>query len=238
MTWRAASIRSVNTGRVFTSPAQEKSLLSDAVQAATPESVAAAFRGNWPSDHRLVLVTGNAPLGDTTLAARDAIRDVYQTSRRVAVLRPSKAETPRFPYLAPPTAGGVIVRREHFADNGVTRLSFANGVKLNLKPTDFKEGEVLATLIFGDGRSAQPLDKPGLAPLAEALINESGLGGLTKDALEQASWPAKPAGWSSASRISGLSCVGGPCQRNSTSCLRCSMRICRTRGCGLKPSVW
>lgn len=179
-------IRSVNTGRVFTSPAQEKSLLSDAVQAATPESVAAAFRGNWPSDHRLVLVTGNAPLGDTTLAARDAIRDVYQTSRRVAVLRPSKAETPRFPYLAPPTAGGVIVRREHFADNGVTRLSFANGVKLNLKPTDFKEGEVLATLIFGDGRSAQPLDKPGLAPLAEALINESGLGGLTKDALEQA----------------------------------------------------
>ena len=179
-------IRSVNTGRVFKSPAQEKDLLYDAVQAATPEAVAAAFRGNWPPDHRLVLVTGNAPIGDTTLAARDVIRNVYQTSRSVAVLRPIAGEAPKFPYLAPPTAGGVIVRREHAADNGVTRLAFANGVKLNLKPTDFKEGEVLATLIFGDGSSGQPLDKPGLAPLAEALVNESGLGGLTKDALEQA----------------------------------------------------
>jgi zinc protease len=179
-------IRSVNTGRVFKSPAQEKALLSDAVQSATPDSVTAAFRGNWPPDHRLVMVTGNAPIGDTTLAADEVIRNVYQTSRSVAVVRPSAAEAPEFPYLAPPTGGGEIVRREHAADNGVTRLAFANGVQLNLKPTDFKEGEVLATLIFGDGRSGQPLDKPGLGPLAEALVNESGLGGLTKDALEQA----------------------------------------------------
>jgi zinc protease len=179
-------IRSVNTGRVFKSPAQEKALLAGAVDAATLDAVAAAFSRNWPSDHRLVLVTGNAPIGDTTLAANDVIRSVYQTSRSVAVARPSAAEAPKFPYLASPTAAGVIVQREHSADTGITRAAFDNGLHLNLKPTDFNEGEVLVTLIFGDGRSGQPLDKPGLALLAEALVNESGLGRLTKDDLEQA----------------------------------------------------
>lgn len=179
-------IRSVNTGRVFKSPAQEKALLAGAVDAAALDAVAAALRRNWPSDHRLVLVTGSAPIGDKTLAADDVIRGVYQTSQQVAVARPSAAEAPTFPYLATPTTGGVIVQREHSADTGITRVAFGNGLHLNLKPTDFKEGEVLATVIFGDGRAAQPLDKPGLAVLAEALVNESGLGRLTKDDLEQA----------------------------------------------------
>ncbi len=179
-------IRSVNTDRVFQSPAQERALLADAVQAATLDAVAAAFSRNWPSDHRLVQVTGNAPIGDTTLAANDVIRSAYQTSQWVAVARPDAVEAPTFPYLAPPAVSGEIAQREHSADTGITRVTFGNGVHLNLKPTDFTAGEVLVTLIFGNGRSAQPLDQPGLAQLAEALVNESGLGGLTKDALEQA----------------------------------------------------
>ncbi|MFY9943589.1 MAG: insulinase family protein [Desulfobacterales bacterium] len=179
-------IRSVNTGRVFKSPVQEKALLAGVVDAATLDAVAAALRRNWPSDHRLVLVTGSAPIGDKTLAADDVIRGVYHNSQQVAVARPSAAEAPTFPYLATPSSGGLIVQREHSADTGITRVAFGNGLHLNLKPTDFKEGEVLATVIFGDGRASQPLDKPGLAVLAEALVNESGLGRLTKDDLEQA----------------------------------------------------
>lgn len=179
-------IRSVNTGRVFKSPAQEKALLAGVVDAATLDAVAAALRRNWPSDHRLVLVTGSALIGDKTLAADGVIRGAFHNSQQVAVARPSAAEVPTFPYLATPTSGGTIVQRERSADTGITRVAFGNGLHLNLKPTDFKEGEVLTTVIFGDGRASQPLDKPGLAVLAEALVNESGLGRLTKDDLEQA----------------------------------------------------
>lgn len=179
-------IRSVNSDRVFQSPAQEKALLTDAIERATPEAVGAALNRNWPSDHRLVLVTGNARIGETTLAAEERIRSAYQASRQLALSPPNAGEAPKFPYLAAPAVDGQIVRKTHAADTGITQLTFANGVHLNLKPTDFQEGEVLVNLIFGNGRSDQPADEPGLAPLAEAVVNESGLGLLTKDALEQA----------------------------------------------------
>lgn len=69
---------------------------------------------------------------------------------------------------------------------GITQIDFDNGVRLNLKRTDFQADEVLVNISFGSGRSAEPYHRQGLAKLSEAVVNESGLGSLGRDDLERA----------------------------------------------------
>ena len=76
-----------------------------------------------------------------------------------------------------PTAGTIASRRS--MDNvGVTVVRFANGVEAWLKPTDFKNDQILFTLNAPGGTSlAPPSDYPE-ASLATTLVNSSGAGGL------------------------------------------------------------
>ena len=76
-----------------------------------------------------------------------------------------------------PSAGAVASRRS--MDNvGVTVVRFANGVEAWLKPTDFKNDQVLFSLNAPGGASlAPPSDYPE-ASLAVALVSAAGAGGL------------------------------------------------------------
>jgi zinc protease len=77
----------------------------------------------------------------------------------------------------PPEAGTVASRRS--MDNvGVTVVRFANGVEAWLKPTDFKNDQILFSLNASGGSSlAPPADYPE-ASLATALVSAAGAGGL------------------------------------------------------------
>jgi zinc protease len=77
----------------------------------------------------------------------------------------------------PPAAGTVSSRRS--MDNvGVTVVRFANGVEAWLKPTDFKNDQILFSLNASGGSSlAPPADYPE-ASLATALVSAAGAGGL------------------------------------------------------------
>ena len=66
------------------------------------------------------------------------------------------------------------------------QVDFENGVRLNLKKTDFMANEVIVNFSFGLGRSSEPVNRPGLAALSTNVINESGLGTLEKDKIERA----------------------------------------------------
>ncbi|MBU0768566.1 MAG: insulinase family protein, partial [Proteobacteria bacterium] len=91
-----------------------------------------------------------------------------------------------FPYLPDPNKEGRITQTKKIPDLEVVQVDFKNGVRLNLKKTDFEANQVLINLSFGQGKSCEPLNKPGLALLTENVINESGLGALTKDELKWA----------------------------------------------------
>ena len=180
-------IRHLSDGRVIQSPFQEKAHLTPIIDSVTVADLHQAFLDNWPDDHRLVLVTGNVDLKtNATKTPRSQIRDTFLSAAATTV-HPTAAETTAtFPYLTAPDDIGSIVSREVIKDLGITCVRFANGIRLNLKPTDFKTNEVLANLIFGPGRSQEPADLPGLSLLAEATINESGLGAMDTNELERA----------------------------------------------------
>ncbi len=83
-----------------------------------------------------------------------------------------------------PVPGEVVSRREE-ADLGVTVLTLSNGVEVWLKPTDFKNDEVIfAGQSRGGDSQAREEDYPS-ASLAIALVNEGGLGEFTPSELEK-----------------------------------------------------
>ena len=180
-------MRHLARNRVFQSPQQEKANLAPVVASVTLADVHRAFKNNWPGDHRLVLVTGNVDLKKTAAGEpQKRIRDVFLSSA-TQVVHPLEVQAAAvFPYLPPPENTGGIAFRETIDDLGVTRVRLDNGVWINVKQTDYSKNEVLAELIFGRGKSAEPESLPGISLLGEATVDESGLGSLDTSQLERA----------------------------------------------------
>ncbi|MEA1946475.1 MAG: insulinase family protein [Thermodesulfobacteriota bacterium] len=176
----------LNADRVFLSPEQKKELFTPLINALTLQNTHDAFKEIWAPEHRLLLVTGNAELTGTDKDPPSQILGAYYKSKKVQVSRPAEKKTVTFPYLQEPGKEGSIILTKKIPDLGIVQVDFKNGVRLNLKKTNFKANQVLINLAFGSGRTSEPLKKPGLAALSTKVINVSGLGALDKDGLERA----------------------------------------------------
>ncbi|MGD8369427.1 MAG: pitrilysin family protein, partial [Desulfobacterales bacterium] len=172
-------IRKLNDNRVFQSPVQEKEQFEPFLAGLTPARVHRAFQAAWDRGHRLVLVTGNAQISGDSAAAEQEIL-------AIAVSPPSEGRVVAFPFFPVPEAAAPIGERRNIDDLGIVQVDFANGVRLNFKRTDFKADEVDMRLAFGYGTADEPVDRPGLSEVSQGVVNESGMGPLTKDALKRA----------------------------------------------------
>ena len=179
-------IRQINAHRVIVSPSNEKEILAPYIQSLSTADLHRAFQESWQPDHRLVLVTGNADLAAGGKSPKDLILEAYSRSSQKAVEPPAEKQAVVFPYLSAPQSTGRLKEKSHDPDVDIYQIDYANGFRLNLKRTTFKDDEILASLDFGRGRSQEPKDRPGLADLAPSVVNESGLGALTKDELDAA----------------------------------------------------
>ncbi len=178
-------IRHVNRERIFLSPSAEQRLLAPMVQTASVQQIHGALKRAWGEDHRLVLVTGDVDLSSQKSAPQDRIRAVFEKSRLQALPPLSEKAAFSFPYLPVPTPGGIDKKRE-VADLGIFQVDFENNVRLNIKRTLFEAGKIRVNVAFGAGRSAEPVETPGLSLFAAEVADESGLGQWTKTALDGA----------------------------------------------------
>ncbi|MDH3356091.1 MAG: insulinase family protein [Desulfobacteraceae bacterium] len=174
----------LNSNRVFMSPQQEKELYTPIINSVTLKNVHDAFKDIWAPEHRLLVVSGNAKLTDKNPETK--ILNTYHKGMQTAVSRPAEGKSVVFPYLLEPKKEGRITQTKKMPDLEIIQVDFRNGVRLNLKKTDFQANQILINLSFGQGKSCEPLNKPGLALLTENVIDESGLGTLTKDELKWA----------------------------------------------------
>ena len=184
-------VQSVLQGEVFTTPADDLALLKPALAKVTPEDCAAALRKAFGAPGRFVMVTGNASIpGDATAA----IKSAYDTARAVAVAPPEANEQAAWAYthFGPP---GEIEKREHVADLGIELVTFKNGVRLNLKKTDFEAGRIQVSARIGNGSITEPPSKRGLAGLAGGTFTAGGLGKHSADDLRNL-LAGKNVGWS------------------------------------------
>src|SRR5690606_32570377 len=99
----------------------------------------------------------------------------YQSSVKQPVQAGEKEKDVVFAYseLGKP---GEVASQKAVEDLGITLVEYRNGVKLNLKRTDFEPGRIYVNVRVGGGSLTAPVDQPGLAMLASRTYISGGLG--------------------------------------------------------------
>ncbi len=162
-------------------PKDDLALYAPALVAVTPEACTEALRATWSeAGGRKIFVSGNLELP----RAPQNITAAYNASRRTIVTPPAKQAPAAFAYTDFGKPGKVGETRT-VGDLGVTLLEFKNGVRLNLKPTDFEAGRIRISVRLGGGTLTLPADQRGLELLANVAFTTGGLGKHSVDDLQR-----------------------------------------------------
>ncbi|MHB8808594.1 MAG: M16 family metallopeptidase [Desulfobulbaceae bacterium] len=177
-------IDKLNRNEVFLSPQQDLELFAPVVSGLTLAEANDMFRSLWAPAGREIVVAGTAQITPEQGTPEDVVLAAFKESQELELAPWDNGEHLVFPYLAAPEQGAPVVRRVQRPEIGMEQVVFGNGTVLNIKPTDFQPNQVLLAVQFGQGRLAEP--EPGLGMLAEAVVSESGVGGLTHSELDEA----------------------------------------------------
>ncbi len=179
-TLATAIASSINDGTVYSTPETNLELASAALEEITVESVHAAFEDFWKSTgYHLVLSTKTEPEG-----ALGDLAAMFQDSTGTEVAPPAQREAIPFGYTDFGIAGSVATTVEA-EDLGVTQITLANNIRINLKQTDFEKNRIRILARIGTGQLSQPQGKPLLHSFASAIYDGGGLGKHSNDELSE-----------------------------------------------------
>lgn len=171
---------SIHKNRVFQSPEQEQRLFNSAVSHFTAEDIQKSIVKLFNRSDKLIEVTGNAELGNK--GAEQQILSLYNKVEKQQLHKYAEEKILQFPYLYPLQKTVKPFSNKKLDDIDVHRYTYENKNILNFKKTNFKKNQVSVQIRFGPGERGEPA--PGIAMLAEEIIDESGTGALTRSQLE------------------------------------------------------
>jgi zinc protease len=179
-------ISSVADEDVFTTPETNLALFGPALEAVTVEHCVQALRAAFEAKHRLVSVIGNAKVETEAPAGtpESRIAAVFAASTAVAVAPPAALAEVEFAYTDFGSAGEIRERRQ-VADLDITQVVFTNGVRLNLKRTEFEADRIAMNVRLGTGQLTEPKSQPGLSTFATNTFTTGGLGQHSSDDLRR-----------------------------------------------------
>ncbi len=145
-----AIISNLNRNEVFTSPAQDLALVVPVLDKATPEEVSLAFRKVFSGNGPLLFRSAKAgAVGEAVLA--QALADSYARPLGTRVAQSAVV----WPYADFGKPGRITTRRADTA-LGTTTVTFVNGTRLIVKPTQFEKDKVRVAVALGGGKAAVP----------------------------------------------------------------------------------
>jgi len=138
------------------------------------------------------LITGTSRVVLATAPEKTGAPTPTEAELRAALERGAAAEVTawrddmagRELMASPPKAGSVTATRE-IPELGVTVLTLSNGASVWLKPTDFKNDQILFTAYAKGGTSLVSEEHYDEALLSPSLVDISGVGGFTPVDLEK-----------------------------------------------------
>jgi zinc protease len=169
---------SLDGSDVVTSPAQEQAFFESLVPTFTAAAVSAALKDAFAGSGPLVFVATPDPIEGGEASVSRTLAEALSRPVEAAAAQTTKT----WPYTAfgTPTQ---VVKQETVEDLGATLMTFANGVRLTVKPTKFRDDEILVSVQAGSGRYGLPSDK--VTPVwALSSFIEGGLEGLTAEEIE------------------------------------------------------
>jgi zinc protease len=129
----------------------------------------------WTTDDNMVaLVTAQEKEG-VRVPEEDEIKNII-TGVRAKKIEAYIDAVSDLPLLAELPVATSVVKRSDDKKFGFTELTFANGTRVILKPTDFKNDEIILSAFSPGGTSLYPDSDIMSANLATAIITQGGLG--------------------------------------------------------------
>lgn len=144
-----------------------------------------ALAAHWLGDSdRVVMV--NAPRKDSvTVPSARALAAVFD-SVRTAPITPYKDELADAPLVPHPPTPGTIDSTTTIDSIGVTEWTLSNGVRVILKPTQFKADQILMRAYSPGGTSLAPDSNYIAATTAAGVVEMGGVGAFDRIALQKA----------------------------------------------------
>jgi zinc protease len=167
---------------VFTSPDDDLKLYGAALDHVTAAECAAALREAWSAKGRYVYIGGNATIGGV---AAPIIRAAYLRAEGIDV-HPMNAQDKVSWGYTDFGAPGKVATKTHIDDLDITEVTFENGVRLNLKKTNFEADTIHVAVRLGTGQLTEPAGtEPGLSTFTSLTFTAGGLGKHSTDDLQR-----------------------------------------------------
>jgi zinc protease len=129
----------------------------------------------WTTDENIAaLITAQEKEG-IRVPSEDQVKDIINAVK-TAKIEPYVDSVLDVPLLAAIPLATKVVKRSDDKKFGFTELTFGNGVHMILKPTDFKNDEIVISAYSPGGTSLYPDSDIMSANLATAIVTQSGLG--------------------------------------------------------------
>ncbi|MGB2403187.1 MAG: M16 family metallopeptidase, partial [Akkermansiaceae bacterium] len=167
----ASLVKHVHKDAVFSTPADDLSILRENMASITPKTCHAALCEFWDTSDITLILTTN----ETQDNADEMLSELYSKSRTIEVTPPENKASTSFAYtdLGKP---GIIAQKSHIQDLDITQVNFHNGCSCNIKKTDFNKNSINLTTRVGAGKLTMPKGKPGLDMFASSAFVAGGLG--------------------------------------------------------------
>lgn len=169
-TFASAALALVSDERIPTTPQSGLERFEKSAALVSPKTVLAALRKHAvPLDDPLIRFRGRqAPNGGAA-----ALRGAWDGLQQEKIAKPQQAEAVDFAYTDFGEPGD-IVSDSRIEGLGIRTLQFANGVRLNLKPTDLARDRIRFSAEVDGGELLDTRENP----LATNLVSSLGAGGL------------------------------------------------------------
>jgi zinc protease len=171
---------SVEDDEIVTSPAEDLAEFDTATRNLKAETISAILKAQFEGNGPLLFVTSPIPVegGEAGLA------QAFAESRATPVSAGAVIATKTWSYTdfgAP----GAVAERKDVLDLDTTFVRFANGVRLTVKPTKFRDDQILISVRVGDGYQSLPRDRVTPIWTSALAFPDGGLGRLTTEEMEQ-----------------------------------------------------
>ncbi|MFZ4413338.1 MAG: M16 family metallopeptidase [Bacteroidales bacterium] len=138
----------------------------------------------WVTDDNMALVVTAPDKEGVKVPTKEQIMAVVQnakTKQLDAYVDNFKTE----PLLEEDLKGSTVVAKTENKEVGFTELTLANGIKVVLKPTDFKNDEILVSAYSPGGHSLYPDQDFISANFSSEIVDQSGIGNFDNVQLEK-----------------------------------------------------
>jgi len=180
--WATELVVASEERHVPVAAAAEREIYRPMIEALDAKTCHEAYAASWNRGEWIVSVSGNVDLGPD---AERSVREAWEASLAIPVeAKESRADAP-FAYACDPAKTGAIASRSHQDEFDLEQVVFENGVRLHVKKTDFKQKQILAYALVGEGELALDPEDRILGIAAPPVVTGGGLGAHDADQLRR-----------------------------------------------------